>query len=103
MRNNPTKAELILWNELKNKKLKLKFRRQHIINKFIVDFYNIKYGIIIEVDGKIHNNQIEEDKDREDILKSLGCNIIRFTNDEVLHNTESVITKLKKFIINYSN
>jgi leucyl-tRNA synthetase len=96
MRNNPTDAEKILWTKLKGKKLGYKFRRQHIINKFIVDFYCLEKGLVIEVDGEIHNEQKARDLEREDILQSLGCKVIRFTNHEVLQNIVLVINSIRK-------
>lgn len=96
MRNHPTPAEAILWKELSNKKLSFKFRRQHIIDKFIVDFYCIQKGLIIEVDGDIHDLQKEKDLEREMFLKDLGCTIIRFPNEEVLYNLKSVLIKISQ-------
>jgi very-short-patch-repair endonuclease len=56
LRNNPTKAEIILWEQLKNKDLfGVRFKRQHPIDIFIADFYCHKYKLVIEVDGEIHN------------------------------------------------
>ncbi|MDD3050401.1 MAG: DUF559 domain-containing protein, partial [Candidatus Cloacimonetes bacterium] len=98
MRNNPTPCEKILWNELQNKKLGYKFRRQHVIDKFIVDFFCIEKSLIIEVDGEIHNNQIERDEERDDILRGLGCYIIRFKNEEVIDNLSSVLKKILTFL-----
>ncbi|MEI7579499.1 MAG: restriction endonuclease subunit S [bacterium] len=98
MRNFPTKAEALLWEELKLKKLGMKFRRQHIIDNFIVDFYCVEIGLIIEVDGEIHQSQKDKDQKREETLKSLGCQIIRFSNEEVINNINQVITKIKSSI-----
>jgi very-short-patch-repair endonuclease len=95
MRENPTKAESILWDELKSKKLGYKFRRQHIIDKYIVDFYCVEKGLIIEVDGDIHNEQKERDSERDNILNSLGCKVLRVTNQELSINMNLVIEKIK--------
>jgi len=100
MRNNSTAAEEILWTKLKGKQLGYNFRRQHIINKFIVDFYCLAKGLVVEVDGEIHNEQKERDLERENILESLGCKIIRFTNREVLQNIELVINSIRKELSN---
>ena len=99
MRANPTKAEAFLWEKLKAKKLGVKFRQQHIIDQYIVDFACIKEGLIIEVDGEIHNDQKEADQIRTEILESLGYKVIRFTNEEVLQNYENVIAQIKNEII----
>ena len=96
MRTNPTEAERLLWGKLRNKQLGVKFRQQHVINKFIVDFCSIKSDLIIEIDGGIHKNQIEADSERSRILESEGYKIIRFRNDEVLNNVDNVILRIKE-------
>jgi len=98
MRESPTKAEAILWKHLRGKKMGVKFRRQHIIDRFIVDFYCVQNGLVVEVDGDIHKNQIERDKEREVILEGLGCKILRFTNEEVENNISKVLKKIMEFI-----
>jgi cyclase len=106
LRNNMTEAENILWKRLNYKQLKgLKFRRQHPINQFIVDFYCHKAKLIIELDGGIHLNKevLERDHGREYILKNYGLEIIRFNNKEVLTNIESVIEKIKSKLTELSN
>ena len=95
MRTNPTKAEKILWDKLSNKQLGMKFRQQHIVNKFVVDFCSIEKGLIIEVDGEIHEKQKEADEQRTKILENEGYAVIRFTNEEVLNNLNFVLTKIK--------
>nr|WP_298951297.1 endonuclease domain-containing protein [uncultured Nonlabens sp.] len=95
MRKNPTQTEDIIWQELRNKKLGFKFRRQHIIDKYIVDFANVENKLIVEIDGDIHLNQKEEDRVRQDYLESQGFKVIRFTNDEVLKNLDTVIKTIK--------
>ncbi|WP_405377045.1 histidinol dehydrogenase [Nonlabens sp. Asnod3-A02] len=95
MRKNPTETEALVWEELRNKKLDIKFRRQHIIDKYIVDFASVEKRLIVEIDGDIHLNQIEEDRLRQDFLESQGFKVIRFTNDNVLNDLESVIETIK--------
>jgi len=77
MKNNPTIAEKLLWQVLKLRPMGYKFRSQRIIDTFIVDFYCVKKGLIIEVDGKIHENQKLRDKEREARLLGLECIIIK--------------------------
>lgn len=86
LRKDPTKAEYVLWQELRRQKLGYKFRRQTSIGKFIVDFYCHELRLIIEVDGPYHLDdwQKEYDKKREDYLRKRGYVVIRFKNDEVL-------------------
>ncbi|MBP9214602.1 MAG: methionine--tRNA ligase subunit beta [Chitinophagaceae bacterium] len=105
-RSNPTEAEVALWELLRDKKLGYKFRRQHIIGRFIADFVCIKYKLIIEVDGGVHQipENIISDEERTKELNTLGFEVIRFTNNEVLFETEKVLTaiseKLKEIAIN---
>ncbi|MEQ1678726.1 MAG: DUF559 domain-containing protein, partial [Chitinophagaceae bacterium] len=102
-RSNPTEAEKLLWKWLKGRKIGgYKFRRQHIIGSYIADFVCLPEKLIIEVDGLIHQvpeNQIN-DAERTAALNRLGFDVIRFTNDQVLDNTDNVIntilTELKK-------
>ena len=69
-RKEPTKSEAILWEALRGKKLDgIKFRRQQPVGYFLVDFYNSFYRLVVEVDGPIHDNQVEADRARQDILE----------------------------------
>ena len=96
MRRNPTVAENILWNVIRNQKLGVKFRRQHIIGDFIVDFVNLDSGLVIELDGGYHDQpqQQIDDLNRTESLNKSGFKVIRFTNDEVLNDIDSVITSI---------
>ncbi len=102
MRNKPTDAERMLWNVLSNKGIEgYKFRRQHIIGNYIADFICLKLNLIIEVDGSIHQlpeNQIS-DAERTKWLLSEGYRVIRFTNNEVLHNIEKVIQSISTNLV----
>ncbi|MBR1519032.1 MAG: DUF559 domain-containing protein [Prevotella sp.] len=99
-RKNPTEAEAIIWNYLKGKQLGLHFRRQHIIGNYIVDFSCPTKKIAIEIDGGYHDQpeQKEYDEKRSEWLISKGWKIIRFKNEEIIANTENVISKIKKEI-----
>ena len=99
MRKNPTKAEAKLWEELRGKRLGYKFRRQHPIDNYIVDFICLEKKLIIEVDGKIHEYQLEKDEERELLLKEKkGYKILRFTNLEVLNDVQVVIAKIESVL-----
>jgi very-short-patch-repair endonuclease len=101
LRNNMTIAEAKLWDELKGNKLSgLKFRRQHPVHHFIVDFYCHKHELVIEIDGEYHETkkQIELDKERTEILNKNGLKIIRFSNKQVLENIEEVKIEILKVI-----
>ena len=102
MRANPTKSEGLLWKELKGKNLGDKFRQQHLIDDYIVDFVCLSKKLIIEVDGEYHNNpeQIEKDNERTTVLNDLGYKVIRFTNDEVLNDLSSVLTQISNELKN---
>ena len=107
LRRNMTEAEQRLWKELRNRKfMRLKFLRQHPIiyqvidNKsryFIADFMCYEKNMVIEVDGLIHEFQKEDDEHRENILKSLGLNILRIKNEEV-EDISKVLEKIRGFI-----
>ena len=97
-RENPTDAEMALWEMLRKKGLDFKFRRQHIIGDCIVDFFCCEKNLCIEIDGGYHNvpSQIKKDKERTLYLEQLGCKELRFTNEEVLANTDAVLDVIKE-------
>jgi len=96
LKNNMTEAEIVVWEELKTKKLGYKFRRQHIIDTFIVDFVCLDKKLIVEIDWKIHEKQKEKDFYRTEKLNEIWFKVIRFKNEEVFSNLQSVIEKIKK-------
>lgn len=80
-----------LWRILRNRHFAgYKFRRQHIINRYIVDFVCLEKRLIIEVDGGQHQKQKQYDEDMDQYLKQQGYRIVRFWNNEVLENSEGV-------------
>lgn len=94
-RHEPTEAEAVLWQHLRNRQLcGIKFRRQHAIGQFIVDFYAPALNLIIEVDGSHHSQMQEEDSIRQAYLESLGLHILRFTNEDVSHNLSHVLNQI---------
>ena len=95
MRKNPTETELILWNKLRGKKLDAKFRRQHPIDNYIVDFVCLPKKLIIEIDGEIHAFQKGADEQRQLKLEAkLGYTVLRFSNEEVLRDVNEVMRKI---------
>jgi len=97
LRNNMTQAEVILWSELKGRKvLGYKFRRQHGIGNYIVDFYCPKLNLAIEIDGESHYTQKgkEHDNARSNYLEKLGISILRFSNPQVKQNLDNVVSKI---------
>ena len=97
-RNNPTSAESLLWAFLQNRQSGFKFRRQHIIKDYIVDFVCLHKKMVIEVDGEYHyqEGQIIKDTERTEDLQLRGFKVIRFTNEEVLFNAEAVFATIKE-------
>lgn len=95
LRKEMTPAEEYLWTFLRNGQLGSKFRRQHVFDNFIVDFINLEYGLIVEVDGEVHDFQKERDNERTQIFESIGYRVIRFKNEEVLNNINFVISEIK--------
>ncbi len=85
LRNNATKQESLLWENLKHSKLGVKFRRQHSIGFYIADFYCPSRKLIIEIDGSSHNSDEQKlyDKDRTEFLLVTGTHVIRFTNNQI--------------------
>jgi very-short-patch-repair endonuclease len=99
LRNNATDAEKRLWLFLKKKQLcNRKFSRQHSIGKYIVDFYCFEERLIIEVDGVQHYEPEQKtyDDERTKILEALNHKVIRFSNMEVLFDTDNVLKKIEK-------
>jgi very-short-patch-repair endonuclease len=80
------------------KKLGVRFRRQQVIQGFIVDFYCHRAALVVEVDGDIHDLQQEEDARREKALSALGLRVVRFGNDEVVRNLSTVVGRIKELI-----
>lgn len=101
LRKDMTEAEKLLWSKLRRKQvLGVQFYRQKPIDKFIVDFYAGKIRLVIEVDGS-HHYDLEQksiDAERTAILESLGCKVIRFSNREVLVETDSVLTSIYEVV-----
>jgi very-short-patch-repair endonuclease len=95
LRQNMTPTERILWQLLRTNKLAgWHFRRQQIIDGFIVDFYCHAASLIVEVDGGIHETQKEQDAERDAHLVSRGFRVLRVTNDEVNRDIEGVLKKI---------
>ena len=92
MRKAPTPAENALWQRIRRRQIhNVKFRRQHSIDRFIVDFYAPEVAVVIEVDGAIHDEQAEYDALRQAYLESLGLRVLRFTNEDVMQRIEHVL------------
>lgn len=97
LRNKSTPEEVLLWLKLKNSQIGFKFRRQHSIGGYIVDFYCPAKKLVIEIDGPQHftKENKEYDKIRSDYLKGLNIKVLRFTNKEIATETQAVVRKIK--------
>ncbi|KAF0135324.1 MAG: DNA methylase [Candidatus Saganbacteria bacterium] len=99
LRKEQTKAEKIVWELLRKRKfMDLKFRRQHVIEGFILDFYCHELKLAVEIDGGIHERRKDYDEVRQEIIESEGIQIIRFTNNEIINNKRDVLNKIEKSI-----
>ena len=91
LRGATTKPEQLLWAMVRNRRLEgAKFRRQHSIGKYIVDFVCLERSLIIELDGEYHDYIVEEDLERQEYLKAQGFVVLLFWNEDVLNDAEAV-------------
>jgi len=104
LRNKATRAERLLWNVLKGKRLKgIKFRRQHSVDFFILDFYCPELKLAIEVDGPSHLNKEEYDIFRQSHIESYGIEFLRFTNNDIYENLQGVTKLILNWAESHSN
>ena len=99
LRKNQTQAESFLWQKLRNKQFRgLKFRRQHPLFGFIVDFYCYELNLVIELDGQVHNDldQHEQDDYRSQVLEEKGIAVLRFWNSEVINDIGKVLKRIEE-------
>ena len=101
-RSNMTEAESAFWQIAKGNGLGQKCRRQYIIGEYIVDFFFRQSMVIVELDGAYHaaEEQQEKDKERQDWLEQKGYKILRFSNEQILYDTDNTINEIKKHLIN---
>ena len=97
LRKNLTTAEAILWEKLRNKQLDgLRFRCQHPVGNFILDFYCPSRKLVIEIDGDIHKERTEYDNARTSKLEEYGYRVIRFSNERVMNDLQGVLDEIKR-------
>ena len=97
LRQEPTAAEKLLWAAIRNRKLNnLKFRRQHPLDKFIVDFYCNEKKLVVEVDGGVHDVKTNKEYDdaRTAMLAGLNICVLRFRNEEIVNDIDVVLEKI---------
>ena len=95
LRKDQTQAEAELWKYLRRKQMGVKFRRQHALGNYIVDFCCIEKKLIIELDGSQHLDLEEYDEVRTEVLESLGYRVLRFWNNQVMNNIEGVVLAIE--------
>jgi very-short-patch-repair endonuclease len=96
LRDNSPFCERIIWKEIRNKQLGIRFRRQYGIATFVVDFYCPKLRIAIEIDGPTHD--IKGDLVRQKQIESLGITFLRFTNQDVINSRDEVMNEIVRLI-----
>jgi very-short-patch-repair endonuclease len=102
LRASSTEAEKLLWSKLRNRQLKgKKFRRQHPLVKYVLDFYCHECKLDVELDGYHHRHpaQKEYDEERTQLLKEFGITVLRFWNSEVINETEKVLAKIGEYLV----
>jgi very-short-patch-repair endonuclease len=96
LRKGSTLEERILWHELRRNKVDgFHFRRQHVLVGFIVDFYCHEARLIVELDGKHHSNQKEADRERDNALRRMGNEVLRFSNELVRKDPAGVLKRIQ--------
>ena len=102
LRKSPTPTEKIIWEHLRNKKLGVKFRRQHPAGIYILDLYSHEIRLVIEIDGKYHRKKhIQEmDEDRNENLIASGLTVLRITDEEIISDINNVLSIIKETIEN---
>ena len=100
LRNNLTPAEALLWSALRNKQLEgLRFRCQHPVGNFILDFYCPSCKLVVEVDGEIHDLQTEYDDARSTQLAEYGYRVLRFSNEQVMNDLPQVVAEIRRILL----
>src|SRR5947208_12855006 len=101
LRQQPTSAEELLWQLLRDRQLLgFKFRRQHQFGNYVADFYCREARLVIECDGLVHdrNEQWHHDQIRDAYMISQGIRVLRFTNERVLNDTEGILNEIAKYL-----
>ena len=95
MRRQQTSAEAVLWGALQKKQVAgLRFRRQHPVGRFVLDFYCPACKLVVEVDGGVHDAQQERDAERTKALEHYGYRVLRFRNEQVMHDLPEVVRQI---------
>jgi very-short-patch-repair endonuclease len=98
LRQRSTDSERKAWEALRDRRFyNLKFRRQHVLEGFVVDFYCHKLRLAIEIDGPIHDKQEAYDETRQGIIETKGITFLRITNNEIDQDVGTLLNKIKEF------
>jgi very-short-patch-repair endonuclease len=104
LRQNSTDVEKKIWQELRSNRFEgYKFRRQHDIGNYVVDFVCLQQKLLIELDGGQHSDQKEYDDERTKYLEGLGYKVLRFWNNEVMQNMEGVMMVISSYLTPHPN
>ncbi|KAA3439746.1 endonuclease domain-containing protein [Rufibacter hautae] len=103
LRKNSTLSEILLWEEIKDRRLGYQFHRQVPMLQYIVDFYSHELGLAIEVDGDSHDHKVAYDQRREQELKAYGVTILRFEDIDVKRRLAYVVQEIYCWIEDYKN
>jgi very-short-patch-repair endonuclease len=95
MRHEPTHSEWVVWQALRARRLGVSFRRQVVLQGYIVDFYAASVRLIVEVDGSWHVQRALKDARRERVLCAAGYRVLRVTVEDVLHGMPAVVTRVR--------
>ncbi|HEX8393415.1 MAG TPA: endonuclease domain-containing protein [Longimicrobium sp.] len=99
LRNSATPAEQRLWRLLRGRAVNgLKFRRQHPLHGFVLDFYCADARLCVELDGGVHEGQRERDEQRTEVLRTHGIRVIRFPNEQVFHDLPGVLNQITRAV-----
>jgi very-short-patch-repair endonuclease len=96
LRRTPTSSEALLWSRLRQKQLGARFRTQHALGRFILDFYCVEARLAIELDGGIHEAQQERDRERDAALRAAGLRVLRFSNEDVDQRLDAVVAEIAR-------
>ncbi|GAX35478.1 endonuclease domain-containing protein [Nodularia sp. NIES-3585] len=101
LRQNITKAEKVIWHNIRDRQLEnCKFRRQYSVDRFVIDFYSAELKLAIEIDGDSHfqDGAAEYDQAKQEFMESVGIKFIRFTNNDVYGNLSGVLESIAQYI-----
>jgi len=97
-RREPTRSERLLWAALRGRSLGVRFYRQQVIWPFIADLVAERPRLIVEIDGRVHEGQVERDQERQEYLEAQGYRVVRFSADDVERRGNDVVTSLARVL-----